>query len=243
MDYARIYREFIADRRELESSLDGYSEKHHIQPRRLGGDEHENLISLIPEDHFFAHLLLAKIHGGQMWAPVAFMIGGQRKDWKPCKSRRSYAWAVREMAKARTGAGAYQFDATVYRLEHDTLGKWIGLQSEFPALGVSRSLGNMLIKGRVGSAKGWYLEGRRPRQIGRGSQPGHKHQMADLRKHRFLHVDGREFEGTQIDFRAMSGVSKAGTTGLIKGDRTISKGWHLHGVTPKTNGRAGAYSR
>lgn len=244
MDYSRIYSQFIAGRQLIESAISGYSERHHILPRKLGGgDSAANLIRLIPEDHFFAHLLLAKIHGGQMWAPVAFMVGGQRKDWRPCKSRRSYAWAMREMAKARTGAGAYQFDTAVYRLKHDERGEWSGLQSEFNALGISRSLGNMLIKGRIGSAKGWYIEGRRPSQIGRGARSGHRHQLADLQRHHFSHVDGREFEGTQIDFRAASGVSKAGTTGLIKGNRTISKGWHLHGVTPKRNGRARAYSR
>jgi hypothetical protein len=244
VDYSRIYSEFIADRKRREAGLIGYAERHHVLPRCMGGgEEAQNLIRLIPEDHFFAHLLLAKIHGGQLWAPVAFMVGGQRKDWQPCKSRRSYAWAVREMAKARMGAGAYQFDRSVYRLSHDDLGEWSGLQSDFEQLGISRSLGNMLIKGRVRAAKGWYIEGQRPAWLKAGGRPGSLHYAADSKEYHFQHVDGREFSGTRLAFRKMSGVSGAGTTGLLNGSRTISRGWHLHGVTPKKKGRAGAYAR
>ena len=67
MNYQRIYDEFIADRREKESSLTGYTENHHIIPRSLGGNNSkENLIRLTAQDHYFAHELLAKIHGGGM---------------------------------------------------------------------------------------------------------------------------------------------------------------------------------
>jgi hypothetical protein len=131
---------------------------------------------------------------------------------------------------------------TIYRLQHDDFEPWSGRQSDFHQIGVSRSLGNMLIKGRIGSAQGWYLEGRRPVNIGKGS-PGHSHHQADHTVRAFRHVDGRTFCGTRIDFRKFSGVGPAATTGLIDGSRTISKGWHLDGVTPKKNGRAGAYTR
>lgn len=64
MDYERIYRDFIADRR-AKPEPKGYSERHHIKPRSLGGtDEPDNLINLTAEDHYFAHLLLAKWLGG-----------------------------------------------------------------------------------------------------------------------------------------------------------------------------------
>lgn len=244
MDYQRIYSDFIADRKRREAHLIGYSERHHIHPRALGGgDEASNLIRLIPEDHFFAHLLLAKIHGGQMWAPVAFMVGGQRKDWRPCNSRRAYAWAVREMAKARLGAGAYQFDTTVYRLEHVDGSRWAGRQSDMPELGFSRAMANLLIKRRCRSAKGWFIEGERPEHVGRGRGGGLRHAMADLKEYSFRHVDGRLFTGTQIAMRARHGLRTADTTKLVRGVQTISKGWHLDGVTPKTAGRARAYAR
>lgn len=240
MDYQRIYREFITDRKARESSLIGYTECHHILPRRLGGtDDPSNLISLLPEDHFFAHLLLAKMHGGYMWAPVAFMVGGQRRYWKPCKSRRSYGWTMRAMAKARCKEGAYQFDHTIYVLEHKNGRQWSGTQWDMhEVLGMTRPLANLLVKRKVGSANGWFHQGERPTHIGRGSRQGQQHMMADHRRHRFQHIDGREFEGTQIEFRVHSGVSSAGCSGLVNGNRTISRGWHLVGVKPKTMGKA-----
>jgi hypothetical protein len=78
MDYQRIYSEFIADRKRREASLIGYSEKHHILPRCLGGgDEPENLVRLTAGDHFFAHLLLAKAHGGRLWYALNALIAGK----------------------------------------------------------------------------------------------------------------------------------------------------------------------
>lgn len=77
MDYARIYAEFIADRLAKQPEKPAYFEVHHIKPRSLGGgDEPENLIRLTPEDHYFAHLCLAKAKG----APVknAFKPGRER---------------------------------------------------------------------------------------------------------------------------------------------------------------------
>lgn len=71
MNYSKIYADFITSRRERESEIVGYSEKHHIIPRALGGgNEKSNLIRLIPLDHIRAHILLAKIHGGSMWVAV-----------------------------------------------------------------------------------------------------------------------------------------------------------------------------
>jgi hypothetical protein len=74
MNYQRIYEAFIADRREREAAViesGVYVERHHITPRSLGGgDEAENIVALTAGDHFFAHLCLAKVHGGNQWAAV-----------------------------------------------------------------------------------------------------------------------------------------------------------------------------
>lgn len=114
MNYQRIYAAFIADRRTKEAALSAsglYVEKHHVLPRALGGgDEPVNIIRLTPEDHFFAHLLLAKIHGGAMWYGLMAMcvdrygkrsadagyLRRQRRSYDA--ARRGYADAVRERA-------------------------------------------------------------------------------------------------------------------------------------------------
>lgn len=115
MNYQKIYSAFIADRRTTEdaTAILGYSELHHVLPRALGGtDDPVNLIRLSPEDHFFAHLLLAKIHGGAMWYGLMAMcvdrygkrsldagyLKRQRKSYDA--ARRGYAAAVRERAAA-----------------------------------------------------------------------------------------------------------------------------------------------
>ena len=101
MNYERIYKEFIADRRSKEAGLTGYTEKHHILPRSLkGSDEPENLIRLTPGDHYFAHLLLAKIHGGNQWAAVALMSNMKSTSARGyTASRTIYAIAKEKMAQ------------------------------------------------------------------------------------------------------------------------------------------------
>lgn len=113
MNYERIYSAFILDRRAKENTLCGqYTEKHHILPRALGGgDEPENIIRLTPEDHFFAHLLLAKIHGGKMWYGLMAMCADRygkreskgylrRRRKAYAKVRAEYGAAVREQVAA-----------------------------------------------------------------------------------------------------------------------------------------------
>lgn len=81
MNYLKCY-ESIIDNRKL-NNLTGYSEKHHITPRSLGGgDEKGNIIKLTAREHFVVHRLLAKIHGGSMWCALAFMSKGSVKSAK-----------------------------------------------------------------------------------------------------------------------------------------------------------------
>jgi hypothetical protein len=46
--------------------LEGYTERHHIQPRSLGGsDADDNLVNLTAREHFICHWLLTKMHTGE----------------------------------------------------------------------------------------------------------------------------------------------------------------------------------
>lgn len=224
MDYARIYAEFIRDRRGKEPGPGQYSESHHILPRSLGGgDEPENLVRLTPEDHFFAHLLLAKIHGGDMWAPVAFMVGGSRKHWKPTVSRKNHGWAARAMAKARSGVGAYQYDKEIRLLTHKSGRQWRGTQAQMHTdLGMSKPLANLLVRGKVNSGRGWSIG---PKYISRPS--GSEHHMYRAEVHRFVHKDGREFVGTQFEFHKACGIRKPDACRLARGQYKVSQGWRI----------------
>ena len=66
MDYKAIYYRIIENaKREIENGNRsvGYYEKHHIQPKSLGGsNEKENLIKLTAREHFICHWLLVKMY-------------------------------------------------------------------------------------------------------------------------------------------------------------------------------------
>lgn len=75
MNYERHYSLLVSSRKTLKTESD-YHEAHHIVPRSFGGsDNKSNMVNLTPREHFVAHLLLAKIHGGKMWAALKFMAG------------------------------------------------------------------------------------------------------------------------------------------------------------------------
>ena len=60
MNYKKIYDSIIENRKN--NPVIGYSEKHHILPKSLGGnDEEENLICLTAREHFICHWLLTKM--------------------------------------------------------------------------------------------------------------------------------------------------------------------------------------
>lgn len=61
MDYQKVYDSIIA--RAKTRTLIGYSEKHHIIPRCLGGiDTLDNLVELTAREHYICHRLLVKIY-------------------------------------------------------------------------------------------------------------------------------------------------------------------------------------
>ena len=103
LNYARIYAEFISDRRLKEPTLD--FDRHHIVPRCIRRDNSaENLIRLSFPDHLFAHLLLAKIYGGKL-AQAANLMLNRVRGVHGKLARRQYAWVraqhSREMAVAQ----------------------------------------------------------------------------------------------------------------------------------------------
>ena len=77
MNYFLAYQRLIA-KAKTRVCPNGYVERHHILPRALGGgDDSTNLVALTAREHFVAHVLLAKIHGGNMWQAVVLMSGGK----------------------------------------------------------------------------------------------------------------------------------------------------------------------
>lgn len=99
MDYAAHYARLI-DRARLRV-LVGYSERHHIIPRCLNGDDAAgNIVRLTAEEHYVAHKLLVRInpgHVGLMWAAVA-MTNATLNQMRT--GNKLYGWLRREFSQA-----------------------------------------------------------------------------------------------------------------------------------------------
>lgn len=234
MNYQAVYAAFIADRRAKEPQS-GYYEVHHVVPRSFGGsDAPDNLIRLTPEDHLFAHLLLAKIHGGWMISAVFLMSG---RTWNGRSSRAlrsSYAMMRRGWAEyASTIPGKKGADNARYRHErfewlnldsletrHATLGE---MHAEF---GCSRAAWTQVLSGAKPSVYGWVIAANKPRIRGL------RNKQVQL-----VNVDGRTFTGTQKEFCAQYGVSFATASRMCR-HGTISKcGWMVEGAQKPIPGR------
>lgn len=85
MDYSKLYNDLISFRKAnpLVKSKETYTEKHHILPKCLGGDNSpENLVRLTGREHFIAHRLLAKMYPENSNLHQAFASFSMRRNEK-----------------------------------------------------------------------------------------------------------------------------------------------------------------
>lgn len=96
MDYHAIYHRLI-DRAANRQTPDAV-ERHHIIPRCMGGsDAKSNIALLTPEEHFFAHVILVKLHPDvpKLILAVNMMGCGHRGK----RARKIYGWLKRKHAE------------------------------------------------------------------------------------------------------------------------------------------------
>jgi len=98
MDYKGIYKRIIV-RAKARSTVEGYSERHHIIPRCLGGsDDESNIAVLTAEEHYVCHQLLVKMHPDNrklICAAQYMTVGGKR-------SNKFYGWLKRKFIASQT---------------------------------------------------------------------------------------------------------------------------------------------
>lgn len=105
MNYQKIYDSIIAKRKE--ETYYGYTEKHHIVPRSLGGsDDKDNLVNLTAKEHYICHYLLTKIHIDNrpnfykmMKALVMMSCSSENQD-RHVKNSRQYKWIRENFSEA-----------------------------------------------------------------------------------------------------------------------------------------------
>lgn len=102
--YALWYFQIIEGARQR--APEGYTEKHHIIPKSLGGSNlPENLVSLSAREHFICHLLLTKITSGKDKTKMQWALqmmrrynDGQKQRYEP--SAKLYEIARKACAEA-----------------------------------------------------------------------------------------------------------------------------------------------
>lgn len=99
MDYKAAYDRLVQMARQR-ACVDGYSEKHHILPRCLGGSNaKDNLVVLTAEEHFLAHQLLVKINPGHRGLVLALDKMTLQHNSKK-RNNKAYGWIRRKVYEA-----------------------------------------------------------------------------------------------------------------------------------------------
>jgi NUMOD3 motif len=137
MNYAMHYDRLIE--RARNRNIVGYSEKHHILPVCMGGDNSaRNLVRLTAEEHYVAHQFLIKMYPSNMALVKAMAL---LSTGNPNRRNKLYGWLRRKMAAAMTG-----------RLVSEDTRRKIGLHSrgKHYSLGLIRSAET---RARISAAK------------------------------------------------------------------------------------------
>lgn len=101
MNYTNIYNRIV--NRARGRILEGYTERHHILPRCLGGNNNkENIVRLTPEEHYVAHQLLVKMHPGTDKLVYAAMLMTQCSNGARINNK-LFGWIKKRLAEARRG--------------------------------------------------------------------------------------------------------------------------------------------
>ena len=124
MNYQKVYDNLIA-KCQARQFVDGYKERHHIIPKSLGGsNDSSNLVDMTAREHFVAHFLLAKLHGGNQWLSINRMRGNDdfyinsrlyevaRREIAKITSKRFKGVAKSTETRAKMSASARQYHGT-----------------------------------------------------------------------------------------------------------------------------------
>ena len=120
MNYLKHY-ELLIDRAKSRSKLSEYIEKHHVIPKCLGGnDDIINIVELTPEEHYFAHQLLAKIYADNCGLISACKLMSGNISGKRSNNK-SYGW-IRRKSNILMGKSIRQFHDDKRNKESKSLG-------------------------------------------------------------------------------------------------------------------------
>lgn len=236
MNYQRIYFEFIEDRKSKGIDKSYYFENHHILPRSLGGDDSdENLIPLSASDHFFAHLLLAKIYGGKMSTALFFMAGDNSRSAHGYRAKRwAYEFAKKAMADQKRklvgelspAYGRKRSDETKRKISKNRSGKMVG-PAHF-AYGVPSPLRGTTISEEAKLKISLANAGSKNGMFGKTGKlsPSYKKTIFEFTNKN----TGDVFIGTQGELIEEYGLCFKNVSAVVTGKRKTVMGWQMSGV-------------
>jgi hypothetical protein len=216
MDYLRIYNELI-EHRKMMPKLEGvYYERHHIVARCMGGgDEPENLVYLTVEDHFMAHLLLAKAYDtDELWyAAKAMLI--PRDGRTVVKNRKMYA-RVKEEAVRRFLAKRKDFKKYEFR-DLRTGEVLVGTRDDAKKkFGLTRNDVARLVLGQITTSKGVCMA------VSNMAVPN----VLDSTLHMFKHiVSGETYQMTRKEFSVFADIPITYVNRIVDGEVKFTQGY------------------
>lgn len=108
MNYGAHYLRLV-ERAQLRGKLDGYSERHHVVPRCLGGsDDPVNLVFLTAEEHYVAHQLLVKMNPGHYGLAYAAMLMTRKGRGFERVTNKHYSWLKIRFSKLKSSLTSEQ---------------------------------------------------------------------------------------------------------------------------------------
>jgi hypothetical protein len=254
LDYKKIYKDFIQNRMSNPPADDEYCEIHHILPKCMGGSNAKsNLIRLRADDHFFAHLILAKsMKGdpirGKLWVTVRFMaeIAYGKMNRKSHGDRiyiprthRLYALVRATAARENSGLNNPNTNKTIYDFVRKD-----GLQRTYTMNELCREFSleirlvyKVCVEKSRKTHKEWALQETALLPTfhwQRGN--GHNLKRTDQTVHHWTHKDGRTLTGRCYDLSALSeNYATSRFQNVVKRIINQAYGWYLtkdHEVAP-----------
>jgi hypothetical protein len=126
--YTKWYYNIVSNAKT--KTVRGYSERHHIVPKSLGGDDHiDNIVILTAREHFVCHWLLTKMlpDGKNKWRMMHAFNGFNRANKNQNRyvpNSVQYEIMRKTASKARSELNKGNKYAQGYKRSNETIGKW-----------------------------------------------------------------------------------------------------------------------
>jgi hypothetical protein len=243
MNYIKIHNQFIESRKSIDHGF-GYFEKHHIIPKSHGGTNSiENIIKLTARDHFFVHLLLAKIYGGGMNIAIWRMCHPRSQGYKSRKKITSRQFEslrlkfIGEMSARFKGKkrpkyigektskalkGMVRSDEAKARMKKAQAGKTMPKFTE--------EWKSNMAKSKIGPSNPMYGKPSSEKQKKSVSEAnsGTKSHRYNKNVFSFVHQDGIKRMCTQHDLRIEFGLRHGNLSLMCSGKRNFCSGWRIN---------------